>query len=1237
MNIEVYTYRVRIGLFNSARIPCMKKSLNSKPVLFNIDQFKIINLFVNILLIFFSIFKFPLVTITILAAFSLLTLSFGIYMPIFLAAYSGRLNVRLIIKLLILGITLCCLPVSCIYLMIPYISKSLICCGDIETNPGPDAKTNVKILFSNINSISADETQRFECLKLRVHSEDCNVILLNETGILSKEVLKNSFSIPGFHEPYILPRGRGIIVYVSETFPLNIRHDLMNDNLDCIWIEISGLKDNNTTLIGVTYRSPNQKAEDRKIYFKNLEQNLRLVRNFHNNKNHSIILLGDLNSKNKMFWRDDITDTAGRELYKLISNVAFQNLIHEPTRIKDGSSSCIDLVLTDSPGKFQNVSVSPPIGRTDHSTIIASLDTSFTCEKVTEKIIWQYNKCNLDLLNNEILNFNWNRILESGHNIDTIVDNFTEKLFNIYKKLVPSKNITIKSNDQPWINNHIKKELKIRDRLYHKMKKSKTQQDYRTYSEKCIEIKNLIRDRKESYKSSLIDNLDDSNSNSKGYYNLLKKFLGNKFPSNIPTLVDPITKVYSISNLDKSNTLLKIFAAKNHIDPRLEPLPHFPLRTNFKLNNITTTEEEVLRYLNSLDVTKASGIDQITNKMLKISAISICKPLSNLINKIFQCKNYPKLWKKGIVIPVHKKDKKDNPQNYRPITLLSCVSKICEKIIFDRMYSHINTHNLLYPQQSGFVRGHSTHDQLIAIVNHIHENFEMGYSVKAIFLDITAAFDSVPHDLLLVKLKGYGFDGPLIDLLSSYLKNRQIQVRVNASYSNFTSEDFINAGVAQGSLLGPLMFLLYINDLPDNIKSNMFLYADDSSLYCKVDHDNYQTSINELQNDLDTIGQWAKTWGLEFKASKSWDLTFHSTSKKLPTLPSMKLNNIIIPKTPTHKHLGIILDEHLNFAAHIDELARKYQNMVNALRPLSWQLNSRHLDKIYNTYILPILDHGDILYASASDFQLSKLDRIHYRAACYVSGAIRGSNSCKVLDNLNWHTLENRRKYHSANYIYKAQNNMKPSYIINIVDKHRNQPNQNYNFRRTRTFQFPNNSTRRFLNSPQIQLLKTFNSIPEQVRTSTSLEIFKTKIKKLFFDTHIHSPTTKLKLPRLNEILINRIRAGLLLNSSRYSHNFQDTPNPLCRCGSVQNERHLFFNCTLIDNHRNTLLRTLTSLGLDESFNNLSIDCKIKFLVFGNNLFNINLNNQIILATSNFLNSSKHLFHMKSKKQNHTN
>ena len=338
-------FRVRTGLNNLRKIPSHKKHFNPNTQNIDCNIPPTISKFFCLTYFFFSLFwtlyhsKFAcLIVLIMIAGFSSCLVIMCIYFPILKNAYSGHVNVNFIMRTLVLSISIFCIPSVSTFIFFPDLSNLLIRDGDIHINPGPN-KTQVKILFSNINSIGADDGNRFECLKYRVMEEQCNIILLNETGIYSEEKLKE-FRIKNFHDPYMLSRlnGRGIMVYVNEVFKLDVRHDLMSQEVNCVWIEVSGLQANCKSLIGTCYRSPSQKPDERKEFFKNLEENIRNVQN-QISRNDSIILFGDFNSRNVMFWDEDTSNTAGRELYTLISNLNIQNLVHESTRIKEDTLS----------------------------------------------------------------------------------------------------------------------------------------------------------------------------------------------------------------------------------------------------------------------------------------------------------------------------------------------------------------------------------------------------------------------------------------------------------------------------------------------------------------------------------------------------------------------------------------------------------------------------------------------------------------------------------------------------------------------------------------------------------------------------------------------------------------------------------------------------------------------------------------------------------------------------------
>ena len=255
--------------------------------------------------------------------------------------------------------------------------------------------------------------------------------------------------------------------------------------------------------------------------------------------------------------------------------------------------------------------------------------------------------------------------------------------------------------------------------------------------------------------------------------------------------------------------------------------------TNSRLTSLDINKDEILKIIRALNIHKAHGHDDISIRMIKICDKSLLKPLTILFQNSMKSSCYPFIWKMSNIIPVHKKNDKQLVKNYRPISLLPIFGKIFEKIIFDRLYNFLSQEELLNPNQSGFRPSDSCVNQLIAIIHEIFEAFDCNPSleVRSVFLDISKAFDKVWHEGLLYKLKSMGVSGKLYNLLENYLSDRFQRVLLNGQTSSWRP---VLAGVPQGSILGPLLFLIYINDLPNELKSNANLFADDTSLFTIV-------------------------------------------------------------------------------------------------------------------------------------------------------------------------------------------------------------------------------------------------------------------------------------------------------------------------------------------------------------------------------------------------------------------
>ena len=283
-----------------------------------------------------------------------------------------------------------------------------------------------------------------------------------------------------------------------------------------------------------------------------------------------------------------------------------------------------------------------------------------------------------------------------------------------------------------------------------------------------------------------------------------------------------------------------------------------------KFVSVSISQQEVLDLLKCIDTSKATGPDGISPKLLFEAGHTIVPSLTKLFNMCLASCKVPQMWKFANVLPLYKNGDRGSINNYRPVSLLSCTSKLLERIIFKNLYNYIRDNNILTPHQSGFQSGDSTTNQLAYLYHMFSQALDSKKDIKIVFCDISKAFDRVWHDALLYKLRKIGVGGNLLEFLKDYLSNRYQRVVVEGK----TSEPgLIKAGVPQGSVLGPLLFLIYINDLPDNLVSNIKLFADDTSLYIEVDDEERAAEI--MNTDLQTIKSWADQWLVNFSANKT--------------------------------------------------------------------------------------------------------------------------------------------------------------------------------------------------------------------------------------------------------------------------------------------------------------------------------------------------------------------------------
>ena len=420
------------------------------------------------------------------------------------------------------------------------------------------------------------------------------------------------------------------------------------------------------------------------------------------------------------------------------------------------------------------------------------------------------------------------------------------------------------------------------------------------------------------------------------------------------------------------------------------------------LSDIQFNEGEVLKLLLKLDTNKAIGPDKLSPHFLKMFAHELSPSLSALFQKSLDNGSVPSDWLRANVIPIHKNNCRDNVENYRPVSLLSIVSKICERYIHNIIYPHVISQ--FSNNQHGFLKGRSTCSQLLNYVDSISNILDNSGQIYIIYLDFSKAFDSVCHPLLLHKLESFGITGNLLSWFSSYLLNRVQRVVVNGGTSDWLP---VHSGVPQGSILGPLLFCMFIDDMPQVTRScETLLYADDTKCFKYVDS---LSDCIDLQTDLEQLYLWGCKWKLNFNAKKCKVLTI--TRKKTPIHYYYNMNGQVLEHVSSIKDLGVTIDSELKWSMHIDNIVSKANRMSHlVLRSLGHNAPVTVKKQLYVSLVRSNLEYCSQIWSGTTKQNVIKLERVQRSATRYILSYPVNKNYTARLNELNLLPLSYRRE-----------------------------------------------------------------------------------------------------------------------------------------------------------------------------------------------------------------------------------
>ena len=848
--------------------------------------------------------------------------------------------------------------------------------GAPQQRPNPRSKPPLRVLLTNVFGLCS----KFSEFALTLRTSDTDVAIVTETKLTHEKMSITESTIDGYHPPIRLDRsaqGGGVAVWVKAN--LVYEHLSMIDcgNHEIIWLTVN-LQCRKKMVIGALYRPGSASGYDVSL-LQHLDSCLDATRSY----GSSILLAGDFNVHNENWLGSSKTTRAGEYLEELCAAHGLHQHVETATR----GANPLDLILSDL-GDSVRVDVTSPIGSSDHSVLLASIPTCPHRERRTSRQVWRYNKADWGRLNNFFRMTDWNHCLQ-GNPEDACI-RVTTKILEGMDQFIPSKKLITRPSDPSWWTPECTAAVRAKQHCWKRHRTHPSMQNEQKYKESSANCAATIKCAKSLESIRLRQKLSTGSMSSKEWWSTVKRAGGHGRQRGIPAIRDEAGNEHSTTQ-EIATCFGRFFADKCSLgesgDFNDADVPLFPNRCTTTIRNIRFRPATVERLLRQLDPAKATGPDGVPARVLRHCSAALASPLSVLFSLCFRHGIQPAMWKTASVVPVHKKQSRSALKNYRPVSLLSVVSKVMEKIVNKSLMNHMEKRNLLSAHQFGFRSGLGAADLLTSMNHEWLKSLNSGGAVRVLAVDIAGAFDKVSHYGVLHKLKSYGISGDLHRWLSNYLTDRNLQVTVGGA----TSPRFpITAGVPQGSILGPTLFLVYVNDAADVLPAGVCpaTYADDTTIYSKLSSaKDAAEECQSFQVGVTALATWGKTWRVKFEPSKSQAMTI-SRHRLAWHIPQVQFNGLLVDEVNSLKLLGVVFDRYLSYGPHLHSTAIRASQRIGFLRKASGVLTLQGKITAYKGFVRPVMEYCPLVWLGAAPCHLSRLHRVQKRALSLIGPGI---------------------------------------------------------------------------------------------------------------------------------------------------------------------------------------------------------------------------------------------------------